>query len=107
MAKRSSSKRTITIIKHINAVRDATDAMVVVIHPINHCLLLRDELWSETEDVYVSEDGEKDPLEIEASPETYTHCYIDTANCAPVSFVTRPVPEGSKEPHLGMLTSGD
>jgi L-ascorbate metabolism protein UlaG (beta-lactamase superfamily) len=48
----------------IIAVHDATDAMVVVVHmeAINHCLLSRDELRSETEDVYVPEDGEQVPL---------------------------------------------
>lgn len=45
----------------INAVRDATDATLVVDHmeAINHCLLSREELRSETEDVLVPEDGEQ------------------------------------------------
>lgn len=48
-------------VEDINAVRDATDATVAVVHreAINHCLLSRDELWSETEDVLVPEDGEQ------------------------------------------------
>lgn len=48
-------------VEDINAVRDATDATVVVDHmeAINHCLLSRDELRSETENVLVPEDGEK------------------------------------------------
>lgn len=43
----------------VEAVRDATDAAVAVVHmeSINHCLLSRDELRSETEDVLVPEDG--------------------------------------------------
>ncbi|ELY67260.1 MBL fold metallo-hydrolase [Natronococcus jeotgali] len=45
----------------ITAVREATDATVAVVHmeAINHCLLSRDELRSETEDVLVPEDGEQ------------------------------------------------
>ncbi|WP_435077733.1 MBL fold metallo-hydrolase [Halococcus sp. AFM35] len=45
----------------INAARDATDATLVVDHmeAINHCLLSREELRSETEDVLVPEDGEQ------------------------------------------------
>ena len=48
-------------IEDISAVRDATDAEVVVVHmeAINHCLLTRDELRSETENVQVPEDGEE------------------------------------------------
>lgn len=48
-------------IQDINTVHDATDAIVVVVHmeAINHCLLSRDELRSETENVYVPEDGEQ------------------------------------------------
>lgn len=48
-------------IKDVSAVRDATDATVVVVHmeAINHCLLMRDELRSATEDVHVPEDGEQ------------------------------------------------
>lgn len=48
-------------VEDINAVRDATDATVVVDHmeAINHCLLSRDELRSETENVLVPEDGEQ------------------------------------------------
>jgi L-ascorbate metabolism protein UlaG (beta-lactamase superfamily) len=48
-------------VEDINAVRDATDATVIVDHmeAINHCLLSRDELRSETEDVLVPEDGEQ------------------------------------------------
>jgi L-ascorbate metabolism protein UlaG (beta-lactamase superfamily) len=47
-------------IDDISAVRDATDATVVVVHmeAINHCLLTRDELRSATEDVHVPENGE-------------------------------------------------
>lgn len=46
-------------IEDITAVRDATDATVVVVHmeAINHCLLSREELRSSTEDVHVPEDG--------------------------------------------------
>lgn len=46
-------------VEDISAVRDATDATVVVVHmeAINHCLLTRDELRSETENVHVPEDG--------------------------------------------------
>jgi L-ascorbate metabolism protein UlaG (beta-lactamase superfamily) len=45
----------------VAAVREATDATVVVVHmeAINHCLLTRDELRSETENVLVPEDGER------------------------------------------------
>ena len=45
-------------VEDISAVREATDATVVVVHmeAINHCLLSREELRSETEDVHVSED---------------------------------------------------
>ncbi|NUB93121.1 MBL fold metallo-hydrolase [Haloterrigena sp. SYSU A558-1] len=45
----------------ITAVRNATDATVAVVHmeAINHCLLSRDELRSETADVLVPEDGEQ------------------------------------------------
>ena len=48
-------------IEDVNAVRDATDATVAVVHmeAINHCLLSRDELRSETEDVLVPEDGDE------------------------------------------------
>jgi hypothetical protein len=48
-------------VEDINAVCDATDATVVVVHmeAINHCLLSRDELRSETEEVHVPEDGER------------------------------------------------
>ncbi len=48
-------------VSDVDAVRDATDATVVVVHmeAINHCLLTRDELRSETEDVHVPEDGER------------------------------------------------
>lgn len=48
-------------VEDINAVRNATDAMVAVVHmeAINHCLLSRDELRSGTEDVLVPEDGEQ------------------------------------------------
>jgi len=47
-------------IEDISAVRDATDATVVVVHmeAINHCLLTRDELRGATEAVNVPEDGE-------------------------------------------------
>ncbi|WP_423747180.1 MBL fold metallo-hydrolase (plasmid) [Haladaptatus sp. SPP-AMP-3] len=49
----------------INAVRDTTTAMVVVVHmeAINHCLLTREELRTETEGVHVPEDGEQITLE--------------------------------------------
>ncbi|QWC18206.1 MBL fold metallo-hydrolase [Halorubrum sp. 2020YC2] len=45
----------------VTAVRDATDAAVAVVHmeAINHCLLSREELRAETEDVLVPEDGER------------------------------------------------
>jgi len=45
----------------VTNVRDATDGTVVVVHmeAINHCLLGRDELREETEDVHVPEDGER------------------------------------------------
>lgn len=48
-------------IEDISAVRAATDATVVVVHmeAINHCLLSRDELRSETENVLVPEDGKQ------------------------------------------------
>lgn len=48
-------------VEDVSAVRDATDATVVVVHmeAINHCLLSRDELRAETEDVLVPEDGEQ------------------------------------------------
>ena len=48
-------------IEDINAVREATDATVTVVHmeAINHCLLSREELRAETEDVVVPEDGER------------------------------------------------
>ena len=51
-------------VSDVTAVRDATDAAVVVVHmeAINHCLLTRDELRSETENVRVPEDGERVPL---------------------------------------------
>ncbi|PCR90713.1 MBL fold metallo-hydrolase [Natrinema ejinorense] len=44
----------------VSAVREATDATVVVVHmeAINHCLLTRDQLRSETENVHVLDDGE-------------------------------------------------
>jgi len=45
----------------VTAVREATDATVAVVHmeAINHCLLSREELRSETEDVLVPADGER------------------------------------------------
>lgn len=45
----------------VAAVREATDAAIAVVHmeAINHCLLSREELRSETEDVLVPEDGEE------------------------------------------------
>ena len=48
-------------VEDVEAVRDATDAAVAVVHmeAINHCLLSREELRSETEDVLVPEDGER------------------------------------------------
>jgi len=48
-------------IEDISAVRDTTDATVVVVHmeAINHCLLTRDELRSATEGVHVPEDGKQ------------------------------------------------
>ncbi|MEF8807623.1 MBL fold metallo-hydrolase [Natronomonas sp.] len=47
-------------VEDVSAVRDATDATVVVVHmeAINHCLLTREELRSKTENVHVPEDGE-------------------------------------------------
>ncbi|RBI60433.1 MBL fold metallo-hydrolase [halophilic archaeon] len=52
-------------VEDINAVRDTTNAMVVVVHmeAINHCLLTREELQAETEDVHVPEGGEQITLE--------------------------------------------
>lgn len=46
-------------IDDISAVRDATDATVVVVHmeAVNHCLLSRDELRAAIADVHVPEDG--------------------------------------------------
>ncbi|NHX35985.1 MULTISPECIES: MBL fold metallo-hydrolase [Halolamina] len=46
-------------INDISAVRDATDATVVVVHmeAVNHCLLSRDELRAAIADVHVPEDG--------------------------------------------------
>jgi len=46
-------------IDDISAVRDATDATVVVVHmdAINHCLLTREELRSAVADVHVPDDG--------------------------------------------------
>jgi len=48
-------------VKDITAVREATDAEIVVVHmeAINHCLLTRAELQSAIEDVHVPEDGER------------------------------------------------
>ena len=45
----------------IAAVREATDATLVVVHmeAINHCLLSREELRSAVEDVLVPDDGEE------------------------------------------------
>ncbi|MFC7325489.1 MBL fold metallo-hydrolase [Halorubrum rutilum] len=45
----------------VAAVREATDAAVAAVHmeAINHCLLSREELRSETEGVIVPEDGER------------------------------------------------
>ena len=45
----------------VAAVREATDAAVAAVHmeAINHCLLSREELRAETEDVLVPEDGER------------------------------------------------
>jgi len=45
----------------VAAVREATDAAIAVVHmeAINHRLLAREELRSETEDVLVPEDGEE------------------------------------------------
>lgn len=47
-------------VSDVAAVRDATDAAIVVVHmeAINHCLLSREELRSEVPDVRVPEDGE-------------------------------------------------
>lgn len=44
----------------VSAVRNATDATVVVVHmeAINHCLLSRDELRSKTKNVHIPDDGE-------------------------------------------------
>ncbi|WP_435075380.1 MBL fold metallo-hydrolase [Halorubrum sp. HHNYT27] len=48
-------------IEGVSAVREATDAAVAVVHmeAINHCLLSREELRSETEDTLVPADGEQ------------------------------------------------
>ncbi|UPM44817.1 MBL fold metallo-hydrolase [Halocatena salina] len=48
-------------VEDISAVRDATDAEVVVVHmeAINHCLLTREELRAATESVHVPDDGEQ------------------------------------------------
>ncbi|ELY65581.1 MBL fold metallo-hydrolase [Natrinema versiforme] len=48
-------------VSDVTAVREATDATVIVVHmeAINHCLLTRDELRAETEDVHVPEDGDR------------------------------------------------
>jgi hypothetical protein len=48
-------------VEDITAVREVTDATVAVVHmeAINHCLLSRVELRTETENVLVPEDGEK------------------------------------------------
>jgi L-ascorbate metabolism protein UlaG (beta-lactamase superfamily) len=48
-------------VEDVNAVREATDATVAVVHmeAINHCLLSREELRAETGDVVVPEDGER------------------------------------------------
>ncbi|MBZ6493690.1 MBL fold metallo-hydrolase [Natrinema longum] len=45
----------------VSAVREATDATVVVVHmeAINHCLLTREQVRSETENVHVPDDGEE------------------------------------------------
>ena len=45
----------------VAAVREATDAAVAAVHmeAINHCLLSREALRTETEDVLVPEDGER------------------------------------------------
>ena len=45
----------------VTAVREATDAAVAVVHmeAINHCLLTREELRAETDDVLVPDDGER------------------------------------------------
>lgn len=47
-------------VEDVSAVRDTTDATIVVVHmeAINHCLLSRDELRSKTADIHVPEDGE-------------------------------------------------
>lgn len=52
--------RPITMgVEDVTAVREATDAVVAVVHmeAINHCLLSREELRSNTENVHVPEDG--------------------------------------------------
>lgn len=48
-------------VEDITAVREATDATIAVVHmeAINHCLLSREELRAETENVLVPEDGER------------------------------------------------
>ena len=45
----------------VAAVREATDAAVAVVHmeAINHCLLSRERLRVETEEVLVSEAGDR------------------------------------------------
>lgn len=47
-------------VEDVAAVREATDATLVVVHmeAINHCLLTRDELRSSVDNVLVPEDGE-------------------------------------------------
>jgi hypothetical protein len=47
-------------VEDVAAVREATDAEVMAVHmeAINHCLLERETLRSETEGVLVPEDGE-------------------------------------------------
>ncbi|TKX75210.1 MBL fold metallo-hydrolase [Halorubrum sp. GN11_10-6_MGM] len=48
-------------VEDITAVREAADAIVAVVHmeAINHCLLSREELEAETENVLVPEDGDR------------------------------------------------
>lgn len=61
-AARFTEGRPITMgIDDVVAVRDATDAVVAVVHmeAINHCLLTRAELRAATDDVIVPDDGER------------------------------------------------
>ncbi|KAB1185497.1 MULTISPECIES: MBL fold metallo-hydrolase [Haloferax] len=47
-------------VSDVTAVREATDAQILAVHmeAINHCLLTRDELRANTENVHIPKDGE-------------------------------------------------